>query len=410
MSKTSPTLRAWCAVLVVAVLLPLGGCGSSRFLSRGVLIPAKGGYGSFLDAERLVYLYGWRTDVSAWDLGAGRMAWTRTFERASWLLPSSSRQYLAVVQGERPGPAKLSVLRAEDGKTEYSVGIILAEEHTERDDGSGQLALSSDGRWIAMRARSERSRSNLILTSAPLGQSVRLAVEHFQRLRFHPRRLELAVIEVGPKPGEVELWAYDRGAWSRKERLSGAFCAQWTERGLSYAGIDGFHIVDSGREVVLIPWDFRRNPYPEWPIEAVLKLSCDWWQFSPDGAWLLFWGPDLAPPSKAYRDRRGSPPLLAVSSAPGSAPFELTATRGGLSSPRGIAFSGRRLRVLPGNGYFLEWELPNPRARREEYLGPEVKCGRNLYGQEGGSCMPNYRAALSPAGDWLMIDFTIHRP
>jgi hypothetical protein len=65
-------------------------------------------------------------------------------------------------------------------------------------------------------------------------------------------------------------------------------------------------------------------------------------------------------------------------------------------------FSGDRVRVITCNGYVFELELMKKTVVLKQDLGPPATYDSNLF-QEGATGRANYRATLSPSGDWLVL-------
>jgi hypothetical protein len=361
-------------VRAVSAAIALLGCGRSG----GITVPVNGGGWVVSSDDRRVFFPG-NGDVSAWDVDTKKVLWTRAFAPHAWVALSASGARLAVIDQVKAGAdVRLTVLNTVDGTPVMTSVVAPPWDHSHEGDAAKIFASSFDGSWIALSASDAGHPNQLLLQPVPAGKPVvfREPDNAVDRLLFAPSGLRLAVVWRA-EPWWVDLYDQKDGGWKRVMRKTGVFCPAWTNRGLAFAGLDGFHIQESGSDVVHVKERLSRDA----------ARTCATWQFSPDGAWLLRW-------------TASSLSVASVSS--GKIVLRQEWDKRSLPGIGSTAFSGNRLRVFTGTGMFFDFDLVKGSLTRKDDFGSPVTYEKNLY-WEGTSGSLNYDAGLSHLGDWIVV-------
>lgn len=384
-------------LVAISAALTTGGCARTTGPSGGVPVGVSGTRWQFGPGESRVYFYGKGSSISAWDVGAKRTLWDRQFHVDNWVLVSSSGEKIVVVDQPSPGKeVRLNMVSAADGSTLFTTVVGPPWRNSSTEDERRFMAVSSDGAWAALSAGDATNAENLLLQSVS-GEKVwfREGTSGVKALAFHPRRASLAVSWRSEKSW-LDVYEQDGGAWKLANRREWAYCPQWTDTGLAFADKEGFHVVDGARSVAHVPFSFQDLASTYTPEQAA-GYSCDRWRLSSDGKWLLRW-----------KDFTLAVVNVATGATVISHQWDTRPTPHICSS----GFSGDRARVITCNGYVFELDLAKKTVTQKEDLGPPATYDKNLY-MDGATGRMNYRATLSPSGDWLVLQqkgkITLHR-
>ena len=367
------------ALLSILAALASTGCGRAG----GDRVKIGGGGWQFVRAEKLLVAYGDGAEVSAWDIGGRRVAWTGPAALHSWLTQSGSGEHVGIVSQRFAGEnAHFTVMRTADGAKVSEIDLGREWQHGFAKVGSEDsfVALAHDASWAAFSLTERERHEALCLVPLPSGERVWFAEPKnaVDKLAFDPRALRVAVGWRG-EPYWLDVYELAGGPWKRGRRWENAACPSWTARGLTFLQPDGVHVFDGTNDTVIAGLDFKRRSG---------EVPCRF-RVSPDGAWLLSWD--------------GGWELRVASTPSGRTVLQHAWEKkqeGGICSS---GFSGHRARVFTCTGLLIELDLAKGAVVKTEDFGSPWGSDKGMSFHEGATMYARYQAILSPSGDWLWI-------